>query len=77
MEQLLQPPPLTSKPLIVLSDNDRITRGLNISIKYLGLMPKNRREEVQREIVQEVSESSVIETKVLLYLYLFSKRSSF
>jgi len=73
MEQQLQ----TSKPP-VLSDkhNGRATRGLNLSNKYTELMSKNRREEVERETLQEASEPSIMDTNVLA-LCVFAKRSLF
>ena len=78
MEQKLQPPQLTPEPSTILSNkyNGRTTRGLNISTKYTGLMSKNRREEVEREILQQASEPSVTEIEVL-GLRLFSKCSLF
>ena len=78
MEQQLQPPQ-APEPSAVLSNkyNGRTTRGLNISTKYMKLMSKNRREEVEREMQQEASKPSITETDVLCLLRLFSKRSLF
>lgn len=60
-------------PLLTNNQNHgRTTRKLNISIKYMELMSKNRREEVEREVLQETYEQvSVMETEILLYLCLF------
>lgn len=78
MEQQLQPPQ-APEPSTVLSDkhNGHTTRGLNISTKYMELMSKNRREEVEREMQQEASKPSITETDVLCLWRLFSKRSLF
>ena len=74
MEQQLQPSQ-TPEPSTVLADKhiDRTTRGLNLSIKYTELLSRNRREEVERESIQE-SEPSAMESEVLC-LCIFSKRS--
>lgn len=81
MEEQLQSSQLVSMPseTVVSADkqNGRITRGVNISTKYRGLMSKNRREKVERETFQsEASESIIMEKEVLLCLYLLSNRNS-
>ena len=81
MEEQLQSPQFAPTPseTVVSADkqNGHITRGVNISTKYRGLMSKNRREEVEREMQQEASKPSITETDVLCLLCLFSKRSLF
>jgi len=73
MEQQLQTP---KPPVLSDKHNGRATRGLNLSNKYTELMSKNRREEVERETLQEASEPSVMDTNVLA-LCVFAKRSLF
>ncbi len=80
MEEQLQSPQFGPTPseMVVSADkqNGRITRGVNISTKYRGLMSKNRREEVERETLQEASEPIIMEKEVLLCLYPLSNHNS-
>lgn len=80
MEEQLQSPQFTPVPseMIISADrqNGRTTRGVNISTKYKGLMSKNRREEVERETLQEANKPIVMEKEVLLYLHLLSNHNS-
>jgi hypothetical protein len=68
MEQQLQPPkPAPNPPVLSDKHNGRATRGLDLSSKYTELIPKNRREEVERETLRQeaLSEPSVMDTNVL------------
>jgi hypothetical protein len=66
MEQQLQAIPFVVEPLsIVLAESrSRTTRGVKIGSKYKDLMSKSRREEVEKEILQDDDEPEVIESDV-------------
>ena len=76
MEQQLQfQQALEPIPFQVVSDThtSRPTRGLNLSTKYINLLSKNRREEVERETIQKFES---IKPEVLS-LCIYAKRSLF
>ena len=74
MEEQLQTTQVSELSTMLLDKNSsRTTWGVKISTKYTDILPRNRREEVKREWLQQ-AESSVTATEVL-YVYFSSKYS--
>ena len=64
MEEQLQTPQVPELSTMLLDKNSgRTMRGVKISTKYTDILPRNRREEVEREALQQ-AESSVTATEV-------------
>jgi len=72
MEKQLQTTQVSELSTMLLDKNSsRTTQGMKISTKYMDILPRNRREEVEREWLQQ-AEFSVTATEVP-YLYFSSK----